>query len=344
MEQIINNSGVISTEENKNIFTSVDIVNAENEVKPLYDKYELNPFIEANTTEVSLSCLQEDCIIPVFAKDNEKTISHQEFVSTVLDCVKGVFRAEVINMPEIRVSHQIKGRVPAAIHKSVKDLLDNEKTQYFERMAFIIRIPSISQEINGNELCLTVGGVRAYNNENLYGKKSLEKFKFFIGFQNMVCCNLCISTDGFMSEVKVANLCELKEKVLDVIDCFNLENNFSLLKSLNESYLTEHQFAQFIGKTRLYNHLSKSQKDGLPSLELNDGQLNTIARDYYQDKRFCVDEGKKISLWNVYNLLTSANKSSYVDTVLDRNVNALEFSLGLAKAINGSSNYHWFLS
>ena len=42
-------------------------------------------------------------------------------------------------------------------------------------MAFIIRIPSIIETINGNTLALTVGGVRALNTENLYNKKTYEK-------------------------------------------------------------------------------------------------------------------------------------------------------------------------
>ena len=33
-------------------------------------------FIEANTIEASLEHLRNDCIIPVFAKDNEATLSH----------------------------------------------------------------------------------------------------------------------------------------------------------------------------------------------------------------------------------------------------------------------------
>lgn len=36
----------------------------------------VNHFIEANTQEVTLQHLKQDCIIPVFAKDNELTISH----------------------------------------------------------------------------------------------------------------------------------------------------------------------------------------------------------------------------------------------------------------------------
>jgi len=70
-------------------------------------------------------------------------------------------------------------------------------------MMFMIEIPSISEEINGNRLNLTVGGVRAYNHENLYSKKSAERFKILIGFKNMVCCNMCVSTDGLQDDIKV---------------------------------------------------------------------------------------------------------------------------------------------
>ena len=42
------------------------------------------PFIEANTKEVEMSHLKDDCIIPVFSKDNEVTISHQSLIGTVL--------------------------------------------------------------------------------------------------------------------------------------------------------------------------------------------------------------------------------------------------------------------
>jgi hypothetical protein len=54
--------------------------------------------------------------------------------------------------------------------------------------------------------------------------------------------------------------------------------------------LTEHQFAQLIGKTKLYNYLPQQQKRLLPLLDFNDGQINTVARDYYQDASFCKEE------------------------------------------------------
>ena len=134
----VNNSMEVSNINHTNPIKSSNFVN--------------KPFMEANTIGVSLSHLKHDCIIPVFSKDNEKTIAHQEFIELALSCAAKIFPHHTIDNPEIRVSHQIKGRIPEAIYKPVKELLDHEKTIYYERMAFIIPIPSIVEVINGNEL------------------------------------------------------------------------------------------------------------------------------------------------------------------------------------------------
>ena len=137
-------------------------------------------FIEANTIEASLEHLRNDCIIPVFAKDNELTISHPAFIETVQDAANTFFDGEQIELPDIRVSHVIKGRISSAIHKPANQLLESDKTIYYERCAFIIEIPTIYETVNGNKLTLTVGGVRAYNHTNLYSKKGAERFPDFI--------------------------------------------------------------------------------------------------------------------------------------------------------------------
>lgn len=314
-----------------------------NVAKPVKE-YAHKPFIEANTQEVNLHHLKNDCIIPVFSKDNERTISHQEFIEVAQSCVSKVFPHHTTTKPEIRISHQIKGRTPDAIHKQVKDLLDHEKTIYYERMAFIITIPSITESINGNELSLVIGGVRSYNLENLYNKKSLEKFKFFIGFQVKVCCNLCVSSDGFVEEMRVSSIQELQKGIMQVLSNYNAEKQLKAMRELSTQSITEHQFAQIIGKVRLYQHLPKKEKLVIPMLELNDGQMSTVAKDYYDDESFSRDEQGNINLWDMYNLFTSANKSSYIDTFLDRNVNAFDFAQGIQKAISGNSDYHWFIN
>ena len=305
---------------------------------------EITPFIVANTIKVPLHHLKQDCIIPVFSKDNEKTIAHQEFIESVLTAISKVFPHHSISTPEIRVSHQIKGRTPDAIHLNAKDLLDHQKTIYYERMAFVINIPSIVDSINGNELTLSVGGVRSYNLENLYNKKTLEKFKFFIGFQNKVCLNMCINTDGFKEDLRVSSASELQHKVIEVMQNYNAELHLMEMKEFTQDYLSEHQFAQLIGKSRLYQHLPKSEKQKIPMLNFNDSHINTMAKDYYEDKNFCRLDDGRINLWDVYNLFTQANKSSYIDTFLDRNLNAFEFSKGIQKTLSGNFGYHWFLS
>ena len=48
-------------------------------------------------------------------------------------------------------------------------------------------------------------------------------------------------------------------------------------------------------------------------------------------------------MWNVYNLLTGANKSSYIDNFLDRSLNATQLTEGLNKAMYGTNEYSWFI-
>lgn len=133
-------------------------------------------------------------------------------------------------------------------------------------------------------------------------------------------------------------------KIFEVIQNYQAETHLNQMKSLSQQFLTEHQFATLVGRARLYQHLPKKLKSEIPELMFTDGHFNTIAKDYYQDESFCKDDNGNINLWSVYNLFTQANKSSYIDTFLERNLNAFEFNQGICKAISGNSGYHWFLS
>ena len=161
----------VLVKESTNIETVTPVEDLENE--PLLTrKVNKLPFIEANTKEVTIEHLKEECVVPVFSKDNEITISHPNFIEAVWEAANQVFPNEKIEEPAIRVSHVIKGRIPEAIHKPVKDLLDEDKTIYYERMMFCFEIPTIHEDIEGNRLNLTIGGVRSYNHENLYSRKA----------------------------------------------------------------------------------------------------------------------------------------------------------------------------
>ena len=301
------------------------------------------PFITANTIESSLEEIRERHIIPVFVKDNEPVISQAEFIQTVYEVAHSMYPRETILSPSVRLSHEIKGRVPEAKEKPAKSLLEHEKTIYYERMAFVIEIPSIQQEVGGNLLSLTVGGIKAYNLDNLYNKKGAdEHFKVFTGFQNKVCTNLCVWTDGYLSDLKVKNLGQLQVSVKQLIESYNADNQLQALSRLSEYALTEQQFAHLIGRCRMYQHLPQAQKSSLTPLLLSDTQLGAVVKDFYRDQSFCKDADGNINLWKLYNLFTGVNKSSYIDTFLDRNVSAFDFTLQLCEALESNAD-NWYL-
>lgn len=302
------------------------------------------PFIEANTIQASLTDIRKNHIIPVFVKDNQTLISHVEFIDTAFDVAADIFHGEIIMKPAIRLSHPIKGRVPSAKDKPASELFEHEKTIYYERMAFVIEIPSIQSDVMGNSLSLTIGGVKSYSLDNLYSRKGTdEHFKIFIGFQNKVCTNLCVWSDGIVSDLKVGSLSQLKASIYGLFENYNHSWHLESLNRLGQYSLTEQQFAQLIGKCRMYPNLPANLRKEIPSLQLTDTQMNMVVRDYYRDKSFCRDAYGQINMWKLYNLFTEANKSSYIDQFLDRSVNSFEFVDGLASQME-KGTAGWYLN
>ena len=157
----------------------------------------VNHFIEANSVEVTLNHLKNENVIPVFSKDNELTISHPQFIETVWEAANSFYSGEQIEQP---------------INKPKNLLTEADTTQYYERCAFAIDIPSIYEDVSGNRLNLSIVGVRALNRENLATKKSPELFRLAVSFKNQVCCNMCVFTDGYKDDIKVMSTKELFNK------------------------------------------------------------------------------------------------------------------------------------
>ena len=280
-------------------------------------------FIQANTIQCSLAEIKEKHIIPVFTATNECLISHAELVESTTDIVVDVFHGERILKPNIRVSHAVMGRTPDAIHKPVNQLEEWEKTIYYERQMFIIEIPTIQEDVGGNRLSLTIGAVKSYGLDNLYGRTQGEQhFKIFIGFQNKVCCNLCVWSDGYIGDLKVRSLDQLKVGIRSLIQGYNQYKHIEHLRELTDYSITEQEFANIIGRCRMYQHLPNEMKTNIPPLLFGDNQIGVVAKDYYRDKSFSREKSGNLNLWNLYNLFTGSNKSSYIDTFLDKSVNA----------------------
>jgi hypothetical protein len=301
-------------------------------------------FIGANTIEVNLQEIQRQHIIPVFSKDNEPLISHGDFIQTTHDVINHCFMGEDILSPSIRVSHPIKGRTPEARYKPASQLEDHERTIYYERAMFVFEIPSIQRTIDGQTLSLTVGGVKCYGDDKLNNKKgTAEHFKIFIGFSVKVCSNLCVWSDGTQVKLMVRSQGELMDAIMSMISHYNPEQHLRAMQRFTEYNLTEAQFAQVLGRARLYNYLPNEIKKQIPPLLFTDTQLGSVAKDYFLDQSFCRNDTGDINLWRMYNLFTGANKSSYVDSFLERSVNAFEFTHQLQSGLtSGSTN--WYLN
>lgn len=302
-------------------------------------------FIESNTQAISLDEVRGKHLIPVFIKDNTPTISQADFIGSTMNLVEELSGEKTGNLG-VRVSHPIKGRTFDARHKKASELEENEKTIYYERMAFSFDIPAVSKNVNGKEVSLSVVGTKAYNQDNLYSYgNSLQRFKFGIGYKVKVCTNMCLFTDGTSLDIKVRNLEELDKEIAKLVNGTDFNKQLDILESLDEYHLTQQQFATLLGKSRMYNHLSKEMKKEIPELLISDSQVSMVTRSYYNDQYFPKNKDGGISLWNLYNLYTDAVKSSYIDSFMDRNLNAYTFTQGIKSALDGGdSAFQWFLN
>ena len=299
-------------------------------------------FLEANTNAITLDELAEQCVVPTWA-NQELTISHQDFINTVHDAACNIFAGETINTPEIRVSHIVRGRIPSALGKRSSELLESEKTQFYQRLAFAFTIPSLHECIAGQRLELCIGGVRNYSDLNLYrANRGMEKFTIFIGWRVNICSNQVLTGQGVRLALEVMSIHDLYKAVLELFYNFNMDRDIQLLQSLTQTRLSETQFAQIVGRMRLYQALPSYQQRKLPKLLITDSQINNVCRDYYSNPNFGA-KNNTISMFDFHNLLTEANKSSYIDSYVQRGINATEVTVGICKASQGDSEYSWFL-
>ena len=275
-------------------------------------------FLDANTNHITMDELKTQCVVPTWA-NQELTISHQDFIESVHDAAKSFYQGEAVTAPSIRVSHIVRGRTPNALGKRASELLECEKTQFYQRMAFAFTIPTIYETIDGHRLEFTVGGVRNYNDLNLYrSSKGVEKFSVFVGWRVVICSNQVLTGQGVKLSMEVMSLKQLYQQVMELFNQFNPAKDIHLLQTLSNTYLTETQFAQIVGRMRLYQALPQGLSRKIPRLLITDSQINNVCRGYYGNPDFSAGKDGSLSMWNFHNLLTESNKSSYIDSYLCR--------------------------
>lgn len=301
-------------------------------------------FIESNTSAISLEELTNNNIIPTFS-DNTLTISHQNFIGAVCKMAEQVFGE--LTPVEIRVSHPIIGRIPSAQHKKANELLDSEKTVFYQRMAWCCRVKNITREINGQTVHLVIGGVRAYNEDKLYHRQSPSKYHIFVAFRVRVCSNLMLTCDGNSGTIECMTEADIMQKSLELFSTFNphKEETLSLLENLNNTPISETQFCNIIGRLRLLQNLPVTEQKQYPSITFGDQAVNAMVKNYVSDPNFGKKPGEPYTCWNLMQNANESVKQAYIDRWLDRNQNCTDFAIGIQKALIGedTEGYDWFL-
>lgn len=329
----------------ENNFNNEPLFGGEDNVQPMVEQHHPN-FIESNTAEVSYDDLIRKCIVPTFS-DNTLTISHPEFIRVVGSAAEKVFGQ--LEPVEIRVSHPISGRTPDALHKKQDELTEADKTLFYQRMAFVNHVSNITRNVNGNEVFLSIGGCRAYNEDRLYSSNKIQRFKIFVGWQVRVCSNLCLTCDGLTGTIECLSVEDIYAKALELFQQFNPIKDIVLrdLASLGETRVTEQQFANILGRLRLYQFIPGSDVKamGLPIITMGDQAVTQAAKNYMTNPNFGKEEGVDITAWQLLNIFNEACKNAYIDRFLERNQEATDLAFGIQKSIRGeASQYDWFLN
>lgn len=315
----------------------------------LHDPYtEHHPnFIEGPSNEISMEELTFKNIIPTFS-DNSLTISHQKFIETTRKAAEVIFGSGNITGAETRCSHPIIGRIPSAQHKKASELLEEEKTIFYQRLAWIAQVCNFTSSINGQSVSLTIGGTRSYHEDKLYARQNPQHFRIFIGFRVRVCSNMMLTTDGITGSFLSMTEADIFQNAFNLFQRFNEVKDSTLynLEALHKTWLSQEQFCKIIGRLRLYQALPNTQQKQLPQILLGDSVVNAATKEYIKNPQFGMGSGDgSISCWQLMNLLNEAVKNSYPELWIERNANCTTFASGIANALNGNDDsYSWFLN
>ena len=138
----------------------------------------------------------------------------------------------------------------------------------------------------------------------------------------------------------MSNTTELVNKITELFRSYDQEKHLRNMEVMSNFFLTPEQVAHLLGKMKMYQYLSNTRKKEVFPLNINDSQINTIAKSYFKDKNFKVSPEGVVNLWQLYNLFTGAVKSSYIDSFLQREACAYEFIQNLTNSLqNEESNF-----
>lgn len=305
-------------------------------------------FIEGNTSAITLEDLKTKCIIPSFGMTNELTLSHQEIAESIIKAAAEKYGKTNLTEMEYRVSHPIAGRIPSAIHRKATELLEHEKTLFYQRIAACLTVKSKSRTICGENTDLTIGFVRSYHTTNLYGSKVPEKITFYIGTKVRVCSNMCLTVNGLRDNIECLTAADVYQNASELIDSYqaNSEQDIESLEGLGQTRINTSQFSMLIGRLRLYQALSTQEQHKLPEILLGDALCNEATRLFVSSRWGLKDGQDSINCFELLQCFNEACKQSYIHNFLPKNANCTELCLNVQRVLEGDHEnpYSWFLN
>lgn len=307
-----------------------------------------HPFIEGNTDSISLSDLKTKCIIPTFGMTNELTLSHQDIAEGIYNAAAEKYGENNLSLMEFRVSHPISGRTPDAIHKKTNELLDHEKTLFYQRIAACLTVKNKSGILCGQDTDFTIGFVRSYHTTNLYGSKVPEKITLFCGTRVKVCSNMCLTVNGLRDNIECLTAADVLQNTTELLDSYqaHAEQDNEQLEGLGQTRINTSDFCRLIGRLRLFQALSVQEQHELPPMLLGDALCNEATR-LFVSSQWGLKEGQdSISCFELLQCFNEACKQSYIHNWMPKNLNCTELCLNVQKVLEGDNEnpYSWFLS
>lgn len=309
------------------------------------EQEEIPAFIEANTSAVTWKDITEDSILPSYA-DGEIVVPHSHFIQAVVMAAHDALPNDTFGPLEMRASHLTQGRIPSAIYKKTSELLESDKTKYWERICFCVQVKSRQTNILGEPYTLTIGGCRSLQTCNFHSRKSVEGFQAFIAYRAKICSNLAIFVEnGLKDGIEAMGPAEIYAAAYELFSRFDAEENRKALEGLGDCRITIDQFTHLIGKLRLYSCLSTAAKKELPfQIELGDSQVYAATRNFV-DSHFGLNGNDSIDMHSFMNCMSSAVKSSYLHNFLIKNASCTTLARGVMESIKGiNHDYDWLLS
>jgi hypothetical protein len=157
--------------------------------------------------------------------------------------------------------------------------------------------------------------------------------QLFAGFVVRGVRNTCVFNEGLLPNLWVKDQQELSQAVYELLCAYDAVDQLGQLERMLRFRPSAQQVVHLFGRTMLYQQLSSSEQAKCPEFLFTDYQMSSVTGDYLQDERFGREKDGSISLWQLYNLLLSADKSSHPDLFLERGANAACFIAGLANAL-----------